>query len=343
MVKIDEMWETFSSLTTLEAVRERRQGFQRNVRHFSAWLPEYDPGLSECSQIGPHHAQAYAKKLQEDNLAPSTRYEILKSLKRLFRQLIESQLIPGPNPFDAIRFSKPRVQSHIPYTRDEIELIRSRVTGWKRQVFLGILYTGQRCKDICLLRHTQVDFSLGCIAIPIAKTGKLKVVPLCREMRELILESANQAYGPEYRECVEAGYVFPVPAKKYLTQRDYIGGRFTYFLRKIGIENTTARPPGYSRSVNLKGLHSLRHTLACNLALANAPESVVRNFLGHYSKLATRTYTQYAELEVQRRWLEQSRLFPAEPVPEAPPPEPEPAVPPPSAAFPENIFKDAIM
>jgi integrase len=75
------------------------------------------------------------------------------------------------------------------------------------------------------------------------------------------------------------------------------------FLRSAGV-GTQEEAEGYSRAVNRKGSHSLRHTF-CSLAGMNGiPQSVVQSMVGHLTPRMAELYSRHVTDAAKAAYME---------------------------------------
>ena len=123
------------------------------------------------------------------------------------------------------------------------------------------------------------------------KTGRFVEIPISGDLRGYLLQQKSGN---------DSEYVFPEHAAMYQKNPSGISYRIKTFLEKLGIK-TTVVPPGRSRAVSVKDLHSCRHTFCYYAGLRGIPLSVVQGILGHMSPEMTKRYNAHATLEATRR------------------------------------------
>ena len=126
------------------------------------------------------------------------------------------------------------------------------------------------------MKWFDVDFTRGVIHVRQTKTDRDRVVPMNREVREML-----------ERQPKASGYVFPSPKT---------GGRLIDIKHKFDEARTAAGIKDFR-------FHDLRHTAATRLADAGVNVVVIAEILGHSDIRTTKRYSHAME-EAKREAME---------------------------------------
>ena len=117
-------------------------------------------------------------------------------------------------------------------------------------------------------------------------------------VRDVPLHSAIEAEVDEsVAKAGNDGYLLPLGAAK--RRSGNVGKRFTDLKRKVGFDDP--------RLV----FHSIRKTITYMLEMAECPEGVAQDLIGHVKPgLTYGTYSGMTRLDHRRRWLEKAVVYP---------------------------------
>lgn len=251
---------------------------------FIQWLA--GRGVSRAGQISLELQNEYASRIISE--IGNTQQDHINSLRRILS-------CSDITVFEKIHARRHKSVSHDIFDEKEIALLLKNTDGWIRDIFVTGLYSGLRKKDICLLEKSQIDMDRWIIKLRTHKTKTLIEIPVLPPLRTYltaaIAKSANE-------------YVFPELAAWYKRDPSSISFYFCKFLAKSGIINV--RKPDQTRKykVNLKGIHSLRHTFAYMCGKTNLPIGLLQATLGHASPKMTELYMRHATEQDRQRCME---------------------------------------
>lgn len=151
------------------------------------------------------------------------------------------------------------------------------VLGWRDRAMLSLCYgCGLRSKEACSLELADWWRGRGLLQIRKSKTGKSRLIPLARGV-----EADLEGYLLEARpELVKAHS----PPRLLLSSRGNGLGYSTLYLSFQRLLSSAGLP--------LRGLHSLRHSLASHLTASGMASAQVGQLLGHKSLDSTQIYVQ---------------------------------------------------
>lgn len=139
---------------------------------------------------------------------------------------------------------------------------------------------GMRGCDIRALRLDHINWKESKIVCPQTKTGRILSLPLTEEIGEALIDYLrNGRPVTAHREVFLRALAPYEPFVKAAAFHNII----TTYRRRAGIP---LPPKGHG------GLHSLRHTLACQLMESDVPFETISDILGHSSLDSTRIYAK---------------------------------------------------
>lgn len=154
------------------------------------------------------------------------------------------------------------------------------------------LFTGQRLRDICNLRWSQIDFEHSTIAFKTEKTGRRVILPL----RDHAMRALNAL--PRSGEPSEP--VFPELVGK---TSGLLSNRFRAIMERAGlVDRRTHQKRKQGRSAKRElglSFHCLRHTLTSWGKQSGISGPVMQDIVGHDSEAVSREYT-HIDLETKR-------------------------------------------
>ena len=107
-----------------------------------------------------------------------------------------------------------------------------------------------------------------------------------------------------YDRSTDPVYMLPEHAAQYLKNSSTISNRVRRFLENdLGIVSMK-RIEGRKMPVNVKGIHSLRHTFCTIAAVVGIPEAIVRSIVGHMTPKMTHLYTRHIEEADKLRYIQ---------------------------------------
>jgi len=198
----------------------------------------------------------------------------------------------------AVKVPSPKVSDESPrrpFTKGELEILFSTADNTWRGFILFGLYTGQRLRDICLLKWDSIAFKKGrCeIRLVTSKTGRHQVLPSPPPLTRWLSENKQDA-GPVFPDF----YHTATKAKN----TGSVSLKFGALLAQAGL--IEAKPKSHaSRGIGRRGkrktgeltFHSLRHTATSMLKELGVSDAVVMDIIGHDSKAISRNYTHISD------------------------------------------------
>ncbi len=261
------------------------------------WVTEKYPDLDNVGSFTTEMGREYIAYVLSQDGSNSTKNELIKMPRRLFRLLgREGGIIE--NPFDGWKALPNDQEDREAFTPEELKLIGEKATGWIYSLCLTCLSTGLREGDACLLKKSNVDLKTGWLRnIKASKTGKTLDIPMMPGLEKHIRERLQEDDSSEY--------IFPELANRYIKQPNRIGEDIKTFFQEIGLVGTRKKVPGYRRLVSKKDVHSFRHTFVYLAALHGWPLPVVQAIVQHSSPAMTRIYMSHADAKEKEKYFRQ--------------------------------------
>lgn len=221
----------------------------------------------------------------------------LKVLRQLFRTAKEDGWI-AENPMDglkSVREDRAEKSPKRPFTVEELQRVLSIADAeWRAMIIRGY-YTGQRLKDIALMRAEQEDVATGQVVFWTSKTDQRIVVEMAPAFREwaLNLDAADDPKQPLHPRAFAA-----VNASSQ-QRTSTVSGQFADLLVKAGLRHGgrhRKKQGGQGRAGRKEmaelTFHSLRHSLVSHLQDAGVSRSIVQDIVGHESEEINAVYTK---------------------------------------------------
>jgi integrase len=233
-----------------------------------------------------------------NRLAPGTANFHLKIVRSVFRDAKLEGLVQE-TPAGGIKLlrrsvGQKRARSKRPFRPSELKKILAAVPAdseWSGMILAG-LYTGQRLKDIALMRW--LDIKDGWWKSEAVKTARPVCVPLAKPLADWLAD---------WKKKTRSERVFPKAAgfvERAAGNTGTLSNQFYALLTKAGLVQKRSHDSlGKGRSASRDGgnlsFHCLRHTTNSLLKNAGVQESVAMDFVGHESESMSRLYTHVPE------------------------------------------------
>ena len=293
-----------------------RQAIKRNHwRDFAAFMEDTYPDVVHLAAVGRHHAENYTASLITHGrftirkpgerriarpLSGATVTDYLTTITEVFTLLADDAGILS-NPFTNIPRPSFQTENRLPFTTEELQIIREKLDDFTRPLFTIAIATALREGDICTLKWSEID--LQNLVIRREKMRKTQVgvdipimPPLESYLKELLTHKTEEG---DY-----ADYVLPRHAEMYLHNRSGVSYRVKRFLEDRCHIATTSKPEGRNKAVSVKDLHSCRHTFCYYAGLYGIPMNIVQGIVGHLTPEMTKLYSNHASLEAKREKMQ---------------------------------------
>jgi len=262
-------------------------------QNVAARFLDFLKGKSEqpLSMVSTSDIRNYLREVKETRAA-STANNHLKVLRSVFKRAYEKERVILDNPAMGIEIFKHEKYERQPFTKAQLaSAFKHACNDWKAIISLG-LFTGQRIRDICNLRWSQIDFEHATIAFKTEKTGRRVILPL--------VDHPLRALNALPRSGELSDPVFP---ELFGKTSGLLSNRFRKIMERAGlVERRTHRKRKQGRSGKRElglSFHCLRHTLTSWGKQSGISGPVMQDIVGHDSEAVSREYT-HIDLETKR-------------------------------------------
>jgi integrase len=196
-------------------------------------------------------------------VAPATVNREMACFKCIFNKCIEWEMIRD-NPAKRIRIFKLNNKRVRYLEKDEITTLLRNSSDKLKNIITFAISTGMRKGEIQGMRWKDIDFKNNVITLPITKNGEVRHVPICTNVKDILLNMKERSTSTVVFCDEETG-------ESYNFRKS-----FETALRKSNIKDFH--------------WHDLRHTFASHLVMAGIDLNTVRELLGHKSLEMTLRY-----------------------------------------------------
>lgn len=228
--------------------------------HKDHWTPE-DPA-AEVKKV-----KEGAKKRQEEDASESRRPFTVLEIRKLLAKAIE--LAPT----------------------------HPRWKDWPEMIVRGY-YTGQRLKDVALMRAEDEDVVKAQARFLTSKTGATVIVEMPEPYVNFVLGQPTTDNAKEFLHPYSAAIVRRKNKKGRSGRTATLSNHFARLLAAAGLREkmpTKKREGGLGRSGRRRkfglSFHSLRHSMVSHLQDAGVARAVVQDMVGHENEAVNRLYT----------------------------------------------------
>jgi len=293
-----------------------RKAFKANHwADFVAYMSDNYLEVTHLALVERHHAESYAANLRtygryekrkpgmrrsEKPPSGATVTDYLTTITEVFALLgDEAGLIT--NPFAQIPKPSLNTETRVPFTEEELIIIRDNLDDFTRPLFTIAIATALREGDICTLKLNEVDLQNDVILRERMRKTQVSVdIPILPPLHTYLTELWNV----RNTEGNFSEYVLPLHAEMYLHNRSGVSYRIKMFLEEKCKIATTVKPNGRTRAVSVKDLHSCRHSFCYYAGLYGIPMNIVQGIVGHLTPEMTKLYSNHASLEAKREKMQ---------------------------------------
>lgn len=300
---ITDAWEVFDSdYASCKRDPATQENYGQWFRHFSSWIANNHPEVTELRRVDSAIAREYANALLP-TVRGTTFNRHLNALALIWSTLaaqdVEGKpLYPnaklGANPFGWNRQTKagiPRVtlkREERPHRRrvlnlDELARIMELAEGEMRVLIALGFYTGLRLGDCATLEWDNIDRVNHIITTRSHKTDTETTPRIHPKLAEIIQENVETT----------SGYLLPTMAELYnggTNGRVKLSRMISDLFTSAGIK-TSYKGEGETRARPDCGFHSLRHTYVTQLERVGATLAERQLLAGHRTAAMTEHYT----------------------------------------------------
>ncbi len=258
--KLGEYYESLKNKRT-----ERHAYDQRlKIRQFMQ-----SENINFLSQIDSPRVESYLTKRKQSGKEKATLRADLVAVKGFINWCYRNNLLPV-NPISTVKGPSIEKKSPSFLSTEQVKKLLSVTHGDLYTMIIISLYTGIRRSELLRLKWEDFDWKNARLTVPVAKSGKFRVIPFNPKLKSLV--SPNNT--------PKSGNVF-----KY---KNILRSPYAKALKEAGI--TLPRNERW---------HILRHTYASHLIMSGAPLVTVSNLLGHASIQTTMIYTHLSDKHLE--------------------------------------------
>lgn len=199
------------------------------------------------------------------------------------------------NPFTVHRSLRVEKKLQIPFSRNEINAVRSNIMqdesadSLQKLLIFELLYTlGLRRSELCNIRVKDLDLANGVLKV-CGKGNKVRIVPMLPAIINLV---------KKYLDVFSINTIYSIDFESFLFKKKN-GGKltemFVYRLINVYFSDVTSKEK--------KSPHMLRHSFATHLLEGGADVNSVKELMGHESLSSTEIYAQVNLKELKKMYL----------------------------------------
>lgn len=284
---IREAMEAFLTERENKIAESTLSSYRQAVESFLAWLG--DAAERPLSSLSRDTLREWQKAQGEavSNRTANKRFKVIRSALKL---ATFDHKIPA-NPAEGIAPLKIEEEESATFTPEQIAAILDTAPDdWRGMTLLGY-FAGMSIGDALNLRWRDVDLLKGRLSYKRQKTGVLVEMPIHADLEAWLMERAG--------DDSPGGLVFPILHKRYDKVRGSASRRFRFVMDAAKISNPLLKTKGANGRRALR-FHSLRHSLASNMANEGIGEDVRMRLTGHESRQVHRGYTHHEWTTLER-------------------------------------------
>jgi integrase len=246
-------------------------------------------GSKSLEEISGSDVEKFKAKEKKANLSNKTINNFLIVLKRCLRVAQEESLTER---VPKIKLLKVEPQKFDVLSENECQTLLNGCTGLIKDMILLTLRSGLRLGELLALQWTDIDFSNKLMTIRQSfskgklgstKSNKIRYIPLLDEVCQMLASRPKQGKFVFSKDTGEP--LNPMFCSRHLRHACKTAG-----LRKI------------------RGFHSMRHTMASQLAINGVPIIVIKELLGHSDIRTTMRYAHLNPCVIREAMLSLSQM-----------------------------------
>ena len=285
---MNELIQEFLNYITVERGLSRNtiEAYARDLRQFAGFLTL--TGYDSLAEIHSQTLVAYLRKLQQENLQPSSVTRKLAAIRSFFQYMLrERHLKIDPS----VTIDSLKTPQRLPKVLSEKEIGRlleqpgaTTPAKLRDKAMLELLYaTGVRVSELVSLKLGDLNMDMGYIRC-FGKGSKERIVPMGGSAQKALLDYLDRARPKIVRRAVEDTLFLNHHGRKMTRQG------FWQIIQAA------------ARRVDIKTLvtpHMLRHSFATHLLDHGADLRSVQEMLGHADISTTQIYTHVTRTRLQ--------------------------------------------
>ena len=285
---MNELIQEFLNYITVERGLSRNtiEAYARDLRQFAAFLTL--TGYDSLAEIHSQTLVAYLRKLQQENLQPSSVTRKLAAIRSFFQYMLrERHLKIDPS----VTIDSLKTPQRLPKVLSEKEIGRlleqpgaTTPAKLRDKAMLELLYaTGVRVSELVSLKLGDLNMDMGYIRC-FGKGSKERIVPMGGSAQKALLDYLDRARPKIVKRAAEDTLFLNHHGRKMTRQGFW--QIIQAAARRVGIK-TLVTP------------HMLRHSFATHLLDHGADLRSVQEMLGHADISTTQIYTHVTRTRLQ--------------------------------------------
>ena len=285
---MNELIQEFLNYITVERGLSRNtiEAYARDLRQFAAFLTL--TGYDSLAEIHSQTLVAYLRKLQQENLQPSSVTRKLAAIRSFFQYMLrERHLKIDPS----VTIDSLKTPQRLPKVLSEKEIGRlleqpgaTTPAKLRDKAMLELLYaTGVRVSELVSLKLGDINMDMGYIRC-FGKGSKERIVPMGGSAQKALLDYLDRARPKIVKRAAEDTLFLNHHGRKMTRQGFW--QIIQAAARRVGIK-TLVTP------------HMLRHSFATHLLDHGADLRSVQEMLGHADISTTQIYTHVTRTRLQ--------------------------------------------
>lgn len=243
---------------------------QQITQRFTSWLKRPMAAIKRVEVF-----DWYAKR--RERVAISTANNEVAALRALFNEAVNQELVLR-NPCARLGLAQPNNERDRILSDDEafrLSAEASKRVDFMRPLWFLLYATGARLHELLSLRWDQIDMKARWVRIYDAKSGKLRIVPLAKQVIVHLRWWAKMCVGK---------FVFPSGSKLgHLVQ---VGKSWRSLLKAADVRNLIR--------------HDMRHNFVSQLQDAGVPDKITMAITGHKTVVSLHRYSHSKDRAKQR-------------------------------------------
>jgi len=261
--------------------------YASDLRQWHRFLAKALPGnIPRITDVDRQLVRRFIVHQREAGLSNATVVRRVNCLRSFWQFLDQAELVTD-NPIDGIRLPKTRTELPTYLTDEEMRRLLqaagrthySNLASRDKAVIGMFLFAGLRRQELIGVHVPDVNWEDRIIRVRHGKGGRMRVIPMVRELRELL-----EAWLAERPRC-HHDLLFTNREKQPLG-RHAVAVTFKRAKRMAGIDRPEVT------------VHTLRHSFACALLRGGASVVAIQRLMGHASLDTTSIYLHVTGVEL---------------------------------------------
>ena len=262
-------------------------GYASDLRQWRRFLAQATRrSIPRITDVDRHLIRRFIVDQREAGLSNATVARRVNCLRSFWQFLDQAELVTD-NPLDGIRLPKTRTGLPTYLTDEEMRRLLEaagrthygNIASRDKAVIGTFLFAGLRRQELISVHVPDVNWEDGTIRVRHGKGGRMRVIPMVRELRELLA-----TWLAERPQC-HHDFLF-INREKEPMGRHAVTVTLKRAKRMAGIDRPEVT------------IHTLRHSFACALLRGGAGVVAIQRLMGHASLDTTSIYLHVTGVEL---------------------------------------------